>query len=54
MDNVDTKQHSSSWTISAVSLAASIIVIFIIICWVLRKGKCFLVNERPLDMTSRG
>ena len=33
MVNVDTKQHSSSWTISAVSLAASIIVIFIIICW---------------------
>ena len=42
MVNFDTKQHSSSWTISAVSLAASIIVIFIIICWVLRKGKCFL------------
>ena len=42
MVDVDIKPHSSSWTISAVSLAASIIVIFIIICWVLRKGKCFL------------
>ena len=37
MVNIDTKQHSSSWTISAVSPAASIFVLIIIIWWVIKK-----------------
>ena len=39
MVTIDTKQHSSSWTISAVSLAASIFVLIITIWWVIRRGK---------------
>ena len=39
MVTIDTKQHSSSWKISAVSLAASTFVLIITIWWVIRKGK---------------
>ena len=44
MVNIDNKQHSSSWSISAVSLAASIFVLIIIIWLVIGKGKCFLTQ----------